>query len=321
MNLLRIASAAILSAATLAPSASAADACRYVPVATLHMRSDSNPRHPTIDGTINGKPAVMLFDTGAFSSAMVKSAAEKWGLPLESTGRYSFGVGGASVTYAVKVDDFSVGTSHSGKFAMRVIGNMGREPKFDAIAGADFALQADLEIALKDRQFKFFRNYGCTDTYLAYWSPDAMEIPFGGTAAKHPNPHLMIEINGVKMEAMIDTGATSTSMTRRAAERAGIEVGGSNAPKTGTSSGIGAQLIDRWTTEVATFTIGSETIKNAHIGIRDNAPQGALNGSTEVLIGGDFLLAHRVLIAMSQKRFYISYLGGEVFPQRGKRSQ
>jgi hypothetical protein len=66
---------------------------------------------------------------------------------------------------------------------------------------------------------------------------------------------------------------------------------------------------------VATFAIGSETIKNAHISIRDNPPQGILLGMPDVLIGADFLRAHRVLIAMSQRRFYVSYLGGEVFPK------
>lgn len=260
----------------------------------------------------------MLFDTGAYRSMMTEAAAEKFGLPLDTTGGYTMGVGGASVAYAVKLNDFSVGPAHSGKMLMHVLGHMGSEAEFDAVAGGDFAFQADLEIDLKGRQFKFYRNYGCTDSYLAYWSPDAMEIPFGGTDTGHPNPRLIVEINGTKMEAEIDTGAMRTSMTRKAAERAGIVVGDAGVARAGSASGIGAKRVDYWSTE-AEFTIGSETIKNASIGIRDNSPLGETIAIPDVLIGADFLRAHRVLVAMSQKRFYISYVGGEVFAKRQKR--
>ncbi|WP_426174351.1 hypothetical protein [Massilia sp. TWR1-2-2] len=36
----------------------------------------------------------------------------------------------------------------------------------------------------------------------------------------------------------------------------------------------------------------------------------------DMLIGADFLRAHRALISMSQRRVYVSYLGGEVFRKR-----
>jgi predicted aspartyl protease len=307
----------LLLAAPLA--AQAADACRYVPVANLQLRGTGDVWQPTVDGTINGKPAVMLFDTGAHGTKLVKDGAEKLNIPFRQTGGHSQGIGGASVTYIAKVDDFAVGGAHSGKIQMNVLGNMGRHPPFDAILGADIALQMDLEISLAEHQVKFYRATGCDDTYLAYWSADAMEIPFGGTETGHRNPRMIVEVNGTRMEAMIDTGATGTTMTRAAAERAGIRVGTPDVAKIGTATGIGEARIDVWQARVDNFTIGSETIKNAHLGIRDNAPQGTTVGSPDILLGADFLRAHRVLIAMSQHRFYVSYNGGEVFPQRRPR--
>ena len=305
-----------LALLALAPAARAVDACRYVPVATLELRGSGPIWQPTVAGTINGNPAVMLADTGASSSKLVRAWAEKYNVPLSQTGRYSMGIGGASVDYVAKIDDISVGNAHSGKTTMAVLGNMGRTPAFDAILGANFLLQADLEISLAERKLKFYRAKDCQDTYLAYWSADAMEIPFGGTETGHLDPRLIVEINGTKMEAIIDTGAAITSMTRASAERAGIKVGDAIVEKLGSSTGIGDARIDTWQAEVATFTIGSETIKNAHLAIRDNAPQGTMVGMPEVLLGADFLRAHRVLIAMSQRRFYVTYNGGEVFPKR-----
>ena len=203
----------------VAPAVHAADAgsCRYVPVATLPLRAGGNPAQPTVDGTINGKPAIMLIDTGMSRSVLLKDSAEKLGIALRAGG-HSFGIGGAANSYVAHVTDFSVGTAHSGKTDMNVLGNMGMQTPFDAIIGDDFSLQMDLEIALGEKQFRFFRATGCQDTYLAYWSPDAMEIPFGGTETGHRNPRLIVEINGSKMEAMFDTGATSTVMTRAAAD-------------------------------------------------------------------------------------------------------
>lgn len=39
----------------------------------------------------------------------------------------------------------------------------------------------------------------------------------------------------------------------------------------------------------------------------------------DIVLGADFLRAHRVLTAMSQRRFYLSHNGGEVFPPRRPR--
>lgn len=309
----------MLIVAPLAAQAGGAEACRYVPVANLQLRGTGDVWQPTVDGTINGKPAVMLFDTGGHATKLVKDAAEKFDITLRQTGHYSQGIGGASVSFIAKVDDFAVGGAHSGKIQMNVLGNMGGRPSFDAILGADIALQMDLEISLAERQVKFYRAAGCDDTYLAYWSQDAMEIPFGGTETGHRNPRMIVEVNGTRMEAMIDTGATHTSMTRAAAERAGIRVGTPDVAKVGTATGIGEARLDVWQATVDNFTIGSETIKNAHLGIRDNAPQGNTIGMPDILLGADFLRAHRVLIAMSQRRFYVTYNGGEVFPQRRPR--
>jgi len=302
-----------LAALALPAFADAPPACRYVPIATLPMHAASQP---TVDGTIDGKPAVMLLDTGATTSKLMLPAVEKFGLRMDSTGTYDYGIGGATVNYAAVVKDFAVGAAHSGKVALRVIGNTSFKPNFDAIVGADFILQADLEIAMAQKQLRFFRATDCKDTFLAYWDKDAMEIPFGGTATGTDNPRFIIELNGVKLEAMIDSGAARSMVSRKAAERAGVQVGAPGVTPAGKIVGVGADTVESWSAAFATFTIGEETIKNAAIDILDTPPQGSPYGIADVLLGADFLRAHRVLFAMSQRRLYVSYTGGEVFARR-----
>jgi len=297
----------------LALSAHAADAppaCSYVPVATLPMHAASKP---TVDGTIDGKPAVMQIDTGATQSGLMLPAVEKFGLRMDNTGKYEYGIGGAAVSYAAVVKDFSVGSAHSGKVALRVIGNTSFKPTSDAIIGADFIFQADLEIAMAEKQLRFFRASGCKDTFLAYWDKDAMEIPFGGTVTGTTNPRFMVELNGVKLEALIDTGASLSIVSRKAAERAGVTVGSPGVTPAGRVAGVGAATVESWNAAFDTFTIGEETIKNPAITILDTSPQGDAVNFPDVLLGADFLRAHRVLFAMSQRRLYISYTGGQVF--------
>lgn len=60
-----------------------------------------------------------------------------------------------------------------------------------------------------------------------------------------------------------------------------------------------------------TLQLGAETIRNARVGVID-----ADLHDIDVLLGVDFLRSHRVLFAMSQKKLYISYIGGEPLGQR-----
>jgi hypothetical protein len=73
--------------------------------------------------------------------------------------------------------------------------------------------------------------------------------------------------------------------------------------------GVGSARAPQWTATFKTVQLGGETINNAEIGIID--AQGSI--PEDLLLGQDFLRTHRVLFAMSQKKMYFAYLGGEPF--------
>lgn len=284
-------------------------ACRYLQTAKLPIRYSDFSLMPTIEGQIDGTPATMMVDTGANTNYLTRPAAERRGITLNMSGQYVQGIGGTTIVYSARLKDFSIGPSHSGKTALPVLGEMGGTTSYDAIVGASFLLQMDMEIALADKQLKFFRPSGCGDTFLAYWDKDAMEIPFATDFGKSMNPHFTVEVNGTKLDAMIDSGAQRSVMGRKAAERAGVKIGAPGTTQGGQLVGAGAARVASWNGVFDTFTLGTETIRNASIVIEDSADR----PGPDVLLGDDFLRAHRVLFAMSQQRLYISYLGGEVF--------
>jgi clan AA aspartic protease (TIGR02281 family) len=303
--------AALIACALPLAAAHAGDAaprCLYVDVADVPVHYLGANMMPAVEGVINGKPATMLVDTGASETSVTLNGAVRHDLGMFMTGRYVQGVAGDARLYTTRVKEIGIGpakSSHS--VELPVIGQDNFE--FDAIAGAPFLLQADLEIDLRAKQMRFFRSRDCGDRPLLLWKEDTVVVPFEHHRDRSPNPHFTVRVNGQELDAFIDTGAHHTVMTLAAARKIGIDVDGPGAKRLGIMGGVGSERAAHWSIRLDTFQIGEETIKSAEIGIVDM--QGDV--PTDVLLGQDFLRAHRVLFAMSQKKLYFAYLGGDAF--------
>ena len=289
--------------------------CKYVNVAELPLRYLGASFHPAVDGFINDSPAPMLIDTGSHKSYLTRRATDRLDLPLRMTGTYVNGVGGSSRVYGARIDSFALGPTRSRKMTLGVIDETGMRPDFDAIVGADFLFQADVEIALADKQLRFFRPQGCKDSFLGYWGEGIVDVPMTGSFGDSRNQTFTVELNGVKLDAIIDSGASNSFVFVGAARKAGVNIDSPGTLKAGDAVGIGSERLAQWKAVFKTFAIGGELIRDAELGISATPQSGRL--PADILLGADFLRAHRVLFAMSQKRLYIGYLGGEIF-NRGK---
>lgn len=309
MNQPLLRSLAVLTLSACALPAIAADACKYVQLAKLPLQYTGLALQVTTSGSIDHVPATLLVDTGAWQSVLTRTGTERRNMTLRATGRYARGVGGAAQLYEARVKEFSTGISTGNNGTMPVLTDFGSPPAYDAIIGAPFLFQADVEISLATKELRFFRPTNCQDSFLAYWSEDAVVIPFN-MGFNSAQPHFTVTINGTKMTAMIDTGAATSSVTLRAAKRAGLRLDAPGVTRAGVAYGVGERRAPQWRTNFASFEIGEETVRNAEIAVVD------YESDVDVLLGNDFLRSHRVLFAMSQKKLYLSYLGGEPFGQR-----
>lgn len=307
-----LASLALPLLATVAHAAqAAAPACEYRQLVNLPIRYTGPSLSPTIEGSINGAPADMLVDTGAWASMVTRTGAERHRLQLERSGQVSRGIGGFSRMYSARVREFRAGPAAIRNNNVRVVGDMGFAPSFDAIVSAQFLLQTDLEFSLATKELKFFKPSNCEHAKLAYWDADAVEIPFDTRFSHHANPYFTVKVNGKDLTAMIDSGAATSALTRDGAERAGIKLDGPEVTRLQDVVGIGNKRVARWNARPALVEIGRIAIRDADIGVID-----ATGLDVDLLLGADFLRAHRVLFAMSQKKLYLSYLGGHPFGQR-----
>jgi clan AA aspartic protease (TIGR02281 family) len=307
---------ALILCGALFPAAALAEAeapkCRYTQIGLLRLQYSGAELALSTAGSINGTPATILIDTGAFDTVLTSTGAERRKLPMRATGQYAKGIGGETAIHLAQVDAFSAGPLQIGRSWMPVLAEFGHPPDYDALIGAPFLLQADMEVSLATKTLRFFRPSNCSGASLAYWDEAAMEIPFEASNDPSPNPQFTVLVNGKKMRAMIDTGSASTVIGLAAAQRAGLQLNAPGVTRVGDSTGIGASRVARWSTSFATFQIGDEIVRNAQVGVID------WNGHVDILLGADFLRAHRVLIAMSQQKIYLSYIGGEPFGQRSK---
>jgi predicted aspartyl protease len=284
--------------------------CTYVEVASLPIRYVGEGLEPAVDGTINDTPATMLIDTGSDQTHMTMNAATRRDLTLYMTGRYVEGIGGLSRLYAARLKDFAIGPAHAGRRPeLTVIGSTSYTPGFDAIVGAPFLLQADLELDLRAKRMKFYRPLECRKTDLFLWKENTVVLPFERGYGNSPNPHFTVIVNGKEMDALIDSGAHRSFMMLNAAKKAGIDVNGPGAIRMRDAGGIGTDRAPHWVAPVKMLQFGGETIRDVELGIIDS--QGSR--TADLYLGQDFLRTHRVLFAMSQEKLYIAYLGGDVF--------
>jgi tetratricopeptide (TPR) repeat protein len=61
---------------------------------------------------------------------------------------------------------------------------------------------------------------------------------------------------------------------------------------------------------IDTFSVGTETIRHSEMLVMDG---NIGDGSTDMVLGVDFMLAHHMYIANSQRKLYFTYNGGRVF--------
>jgi hypothetical protein len=105
--------------------------------------------------------------------------------------------------------------------------------------GADYSMQMNLELALADNAIRFFRGVDCDNAYLGYWDKDALEVPMDWPGSFDKRPFVTVELNGKKVVALVDTGASISVVYRRVAKLAGVDV--SNAQLVGQIGGIGGR--------------------------------------------------------------------------------
>lgn len=306
------AAATLLALLAALPPARAA--CQYRRTATIPMSWKDELPH--LDGRINGTPVEMIVSTGTSGIIVPSGLADELKLPQRRNNQVWIGSAGRAQGYDARVEDIDFATVHWHNTTLPVA-LMPDSRK--VLVGGSFLFQSDLEMSADS--LKFYEASDCDDVPLAYWADG---VPFTPMEEWGNERRIVITvaINGKPVRALIDSGLATSRIDLPMARRLGFDdraadvsaVGGADPAKPATA----------WVVTFDTFTIDEETVHHPHLVVTDvwgklrHVSRGAdevrqVDDQASLMLGADFLKAHRVLFARSQHRMYFSYVGGPLF--------
>lgn len=301
-------------------------ACKMVQIAELPIRFVHGKL--IVDGAINGQKVGIMLDTGSTNTVMPRPTAIRLELSRQKAlGYRMFGVGGETDVELTVVDELKIGEAKVTWHRMLVAGEHEFGDDVAVLLGEDFFHQVDVEFDLAHNAVRLFRPTDCDGVSLAYWAPKtASQVAMEPIYDAQPRVVLPVLINGNPVRATLDSGAGASVLDKPEAARLGVAQEAASMAS-GTATGMGPKSVDWQRVPLQSFAIGDELIKDTAIEVAEvfrgatYTPTGSnlrrqVEGTTGMLLGADFLRAHRVLIAHSQEKVYFSYIGGPVFLTR-----
>jgi tetratricopeptide (TPR) repeat protein len=256
---------------------------------------------------INGTEVSLIVDSGAGRSTLTLAAAQQLQLELGMPVFDMRGINGEINGHATKVKSLKILGAEIPDVYFFVGGNDESTGGNMGLLGRNVLSMADTEYDLANGVIRLmFPNDECQGKGMAYWAGDkpVIEVPLlHGKYERAPAIEAVVQINGQKLRALFDTGAT-TLMSLSAAKRAAI----TDLKPAGVIYGAGKGQSQAWTATAASFELGTEKISNVGLRVSDYEDK-----STDILVGIDFFLSHRIYISKSQRRMYLTYNGGPVF--------
>ena len=166
--------------------------------------------------------------------------------------------------------------------------------RIDGVLGRNVLNNADTEYDLGGGKVRLIRSRGCVARQLAYWDKDRpfSVLKMSHDSAVRPSDLADVWVNGVRLTALLDSGAGPSAITREGARLAGLDVG------------------DEPTVAAPEVRLDQERVTRTRLRLIDRP-----GADYDMILGSDFFASHRVYIARTQGRVYLTYNGGPVFAQ------
>jgi predicted aspartyl protease len=297
--------------------------CRLGMVAELPL--DPNRDVPVAEGEINGQPARFLIDTGSSWTMIVREEALKRHLAMgRLAGVTVYGVGGAREVFGGTVRSLKVGTLVATNVQVIAAGPAKGASDVAVVLGEDAMSEFDVEFDLANHFVRFFKPEGCTPDQLVYWNKPYSQAALPETDRDSPSVRMPVNLNGKRVEAVLSSGSSVSVVDTTAADAVGARIDKSAPDEV--LHGVGIEPKALTVSKFASFALGDEAIGNVRIwstafSAQTERPDGgsfmAQSASKDptrtLLVGADFLRAHRVLVANREHLMVFSYVGGPVF--------
>ena|SRR5579862_958532 len=292
--------------------------CQIGQVAEIPVEFVSN--EVLAHGEIDGQPIKVIIDTGSMQSMIWRAAAARLGLPLAAgpQAAHLYGLGGESRLEQTVIKELRFGTFAVTDLRIPAAGDV--RANFDLLLGDDFWSVSSLEFDLKHHVIRMLNPNGCKAAELPYWAKTYSMADLIASPRDTRKIEVEVQLNGHTLRALIDSGAARSLVSRSMADAVGVSYQGASER----INGIGTHSLESRIGTFQRFTLGDETINNVQLRVANLSQNGKgerlgtrlpvnVVKMPEMLLGADFLQAHRVLIDNSTRKIVFTYEGGPVF--------
>ena len=294
----------------LAPAGPAgpAEACEPTPIARLPI--EIRNRLLTVPVSIDGQVLRLIVDSGAERTTLSEAAAARLKLPRDMKRIVtSVGVGGSGVNADGVVSNFTLGSTHLTPVERVAVGKFGFDGTLaDGLLGADILLAFDLDIDVAGKVLTIYSLRGCTNSRPRWQEPfEAIR----GVTVKKDRLLIPFQLDGVSGQAILDTGASHTTIGVQMAKRLGLTEESMSLDRKIVQAGVGAGSTTAHYHWFRELRIGPAAKTGLMLSVLSVDA-----GIGDALIGADFLEGRRVWLSFSTKQVFVSKLAHEIGNQR-----
>ena len=261
--------------------------------------------HAIVAATLNGGPARLAFDTGAFTSLLSEAAVNRLqlrrmqGEEIRNTLAITGGIGGQRSARYVTAHQVALG------------GLRGRDYNFvasdfggslaDGLLSIDMVSQFDVDLDFPESKIVLYRPTGDCSAPAAFLAGPLFSAPLQPQGADR-RPRVMVDIAGKSFVALVDTGAPRSAIFRHAAEQLGIgaDTAGSQRHSVG---GIGPERVAATRHVLSDVSVGDLTFERMPVDVLDSSS----GDGVQVILGEDFQSLVHVWVSYSSHTLIMQY--------------
>ena len=274
--------------------------CKLHRVASLPMAAAGTVI--TVPVSVNGIEKNFLVDTGGYVSSVNQRVADELKLtPHEIMFNRIRDVSGKDATQYVWADTFKLGAMEARKFDLMVSAT--KNPRIDGVLSPDLLRNFDVEFDFAAMTLNLFRPHAC-DGQAVYWTKDFVSIPMELTKTGHTR--VSVTVDGEEMDAIADTGASTSAMPFSSAARFfSLHTDSPGVERQGTASGSQGGELDTYRYPFKAMAIGPVAVKNPRLLLTD-APSVLTNEHVSMLLGMTEMRYLHLYFAYKERKLYIS---------------
>jgi predicted aspartyl protease len=258
---------------------------------------------------VNGIAGNFILDTGAALTVVTPDAVSHFGLALDDwTSTTMRGIGGIEQRRNADPRSLEVGgvalrrRSLARDQTLRVATLSRSEAaghRIDGLLGRDFLSAFDLALDLPRRSLTLYEVSGCVGRFLP-WTGDYVSV-----TVENPAENALVvpvELDGVPLRALLDSGASSTLVAARGMARLGLGLDRLRDDPSQIASGMGPHTVTVWQHHFHALQIGSETFPDPTFLVTPIQ----LNPVSDMLLGFDWLMSRKVWISYASHQLFVS---------------